>query len=597
MPKNKLFDSWTWRRTPPAPFDDPDWAIRRTDVRSQYAPATAQSCVHTATLCGILAYMDLDHASELSGDPAKGAIGTQGDNFVVAEYPSHTGLTHIVVFNKTNGKFTAVKLQDGDDTLKPYSLKESGDSGAALFFALMPDALTDTEFVTEYEALWECKKTGYLDKEESCKHAAILCDNLYRRIDSPASCGTSGLPVNIAMSGNIQPFTKLNYDRGTYNPTSVILGDFQILKPGAVPSSCRHSTVNAKDFVGKYEFNPRTLTAQEEAMVPPLPAWYAIPEQIVTVCKHVSATTASLQPMRNLMFRGPAGTGKTEGVKAFAAGVHRPYVSITCNANFEIYDFLGQMMPDTASSSAYKAKLPSLQDIQMDPPSAYYELTGEYDEAANEDSVFDKLLEVMAAQAKYSAGHKSQSFHYVDTPLVRALRYGYVCEVQEPTVIANPGVLVGLNSLLDRCNSITLPTGEKIERHPDCVIVITTNTGYEGCRDMNQSVISRMNMVIDFDQPDPATMALRVSGITGCSDKGAIRQMVDMITEIAERCRVNMITDGSCGMRELIAWVQSYMVCGDFLESAKYTVLSSVSADPENREDILNSCLMPKFAP
>ena len=85
---------------------------------------------------------------------------------------------------------------------------------------------------------------------------------------------------------------------------------------------------------------------------------------------------------------------------------------------------------------------------------------------------------------------------YVDTPLVGAIRYGYLVELQEPTVIANPGVLVGLNSLLDRCNSVFLPNGEVINRHPDTTIVVTTNNDYAGCKQMNQSVISRMNLVI-----------------------------------------------------------------------------------------------------
>ena len=173
--------------------------------------------------------------------------------------------------------------------------------------------------------------------------------------------------------------------------------------------------------------------------------------------------------MRNFMFRGPAGTGKTEGAKAFA-GVHRPYVSLTCNANFEIYDFLGQMMPDVQTGSVRRdADLPSLQDIQMDPASAYCAMTGEYREDVTDSDVFDKLLEVMALRAKAEQHAQArQSFRYVDTPFVQALRRGYVVEIQEPTVIANPGVMVGLNSLLDRCNSITLPTGEVIERHPDC---------------------------------------------------------------------------------------------------------------------------------
>lgn len=53
-----------------------------------------------------------------------------------------------------------------------------------------------------------------------------------------------------------------------------------------------------------------------------------------------------------------------------------------------------------------------------------------------------------------------------------------------------PGVLVGLNSLLEQEGSITLPTGEVIDRHPDTVIVITTNIDYEGCRGMNRATRS-----------------------------------------------------------------------------------------------------------
>ena len=72
--------------------------------------------------------------------------------------------------------------------------------------------------------------------------------------------------------------------------------------------------------------------------------------------------------------------------------------------------------------------------------------------------------------------------------------------------------------------------------------------------------------------------------------------MADAIKEIAEHCRETMITDGSCGVRELISWVQSYMVSGNVLESASYTVLSSASSDPENRAEIFSTCLEGKFA-
>ena len=208
------------------------------------------------------------------------------------------------------------------------------------------------------------------------------------------------------------------------------------------------------------------------------------------------------------------------------------------------------------------------------------------------------LPEVMNADAKADAskGSTGQRFRYVETPLIEAIRNGYVIEIQEPTVISNPGVLVGLNALLDRCASITLTTGEVIHRHPDTVVIITTNNNYAGCRDMNQSVISRMNLVFDMDAPDVATLTERAMGVTGCTDRSAVSLMASTVMDVNEHCKESMITDGSCGVRELISWVQSYMVSGSALESAKYTILSSASADPECREEILNTCIEQKFA-
>ena len=96
----------------------------------------------------------------------------------------------------------------------------------------------------------------------------------------------------------------------------------------------------------------------------------------------------------------------------------------------------------------------------------------------------------------------------------RALKHGYLVELQEPTTIIQPGVLVGLNSLLEQGGSITLPTGEVIHRHPDAVVVVTTNVSYEGCRGVNQSVLDRMNLTQDIELPAPEIMAQRAMSIT-----------------------------------------------------------------------------------
>lgn len=96
---------------------------------------------------------------------------------------------------------------------------------------------------------------------------------------------------------------------------------------------------------------------------------------------------------------------------------------------------------------------------------------------------------------------------------------------------------------------------------------------------------------------DTNTLVERVSKITGFEERNKISIMAKIVHSIQQHCRMNMIDDGCCGVRELISWVQSYMICGDMMEAAKYTILPSVSADEENREEIITTCLDPVLNP
>ena len=487
MAKVQLFANWTWKIGLPEPFDSVASNVS-TDHCSMYCTVAAKKAtLHSSLLSAILAYMEMD-TSLTPGSSSESAIGTQGDK-TVTEYQSRTGEIHVAVFNRKNGKFNVGRFEDTAASPKVYSLKAGGNSGTALFFALMPEALKDDEFRENYDLLGKCKNDGFTDMDEASKAAFILCDNLYRRIEGADTLPTAGIKLNIPTTGNLPQLTAVNLSRNAYSPSSVLFGSFRILTGTAVAAAT--VSVNRDDFVKHYPLSDRILTAKEELMVPRIEDWYVIPPEVTTICNHALMTTAGNQPMRNFMMRGPAGTGKTEGAKAVAAGLGLPYLYYTCSANTEIYDFLGQMLPETDEKGQGNKEYPTLTDIQMDPPSAYKKLTGTYDETVTDAEVYEKLLEVMAQDAKalMADNASGQRFRYVETPLITAIRKGYVIEIQEPTVIANPGVLVGLNALLDRCASVTLTTGEVIHRHPDTVVVVTTNNNYAGCRDMNQSVI------------------------------------------------------------------------------------------------------------
>ena len=82
-------------------------------------------------------------------------------------------------------------------------------------------------------------------------------------------------------------------------------------------------------------------------------------------------------------------------------------------------------------------------------------------------------------------------YKFYPSEIVRAMEKGYLLEIQEPTVIRDASVLVALNSALEQNGMLNLPTGV-VRRHPDCVVIITTNRNYQGNRPLNESLRDRM---------------------------------------------------------------------------------------------------------
>jgi len=600
MARGKLFESWSFKLELPVPFDDPQYAGQKDHGLSMYntAGAVRKASLHAPTLRALLAYAKLVLATERGDDTeGMGAIGHQETTFRIAEYAS-ANKVDCVVFNPTNGKFIAGRFNNGSDTPTPYTLGPGGCSGSALFFSLMPVFEEDSEFRDCFSDFKDAMSSGWPNMDSAFETALMLCDNIYRRIENAKGVGQAGIKLTVPTTGNISSLSPLALNNGSYAPTGAVYGDFSILKLGS-RSAPVAKAIGLKEFVAQYQMTQRTLTARETAMVPVLPDWYIIPKEVVRVCEHAKMTTTSSQPMRNFLFRGEAGTGKTMGAQAIAAGLNLPYTMMTCSANTEISDLIGQFIPDadvnSNHDSAYGDELPRVSDIIMHPPSVYMALTGDYDDNKTEDDVLQKLIEVAVSRLAVKEEQHGQKIRYVDTPLIEAIRNGYVCELQEPSCIANPGVLVGLNSLLDNCQAITLPTGERIKRHPDAVIVVTTNSDYAGCRDMNQSIISRMDLVYDVASPDLVTMVKRVMNVTGYTDEQEATKMALVVRDIAERCHQTMITDGSCGMREFKSWVLSTMITKDPYESALATVIASASADPDNRADLISTCLEKQY--
>lgn len=614
---NNLFN---YSRSLPVPFDT--MTNKKVKVASMYGAKTE------STLCGSV--IKAVHAMcRCMNGTGEGAVGQIDTNKSVAEYKSSVGpdAYHLVVFDAASGSALASVYDKNTELIEQYVAHPSQRDGAAIFFALMPFLMSDAEFDETFQAYYDQFIAGYPDMAKATESMAILCDNAYRRIKDD-TC-PAHINITVDKSGNLMRVSQGQLDSGSFVPTSVTAGEFTIFaKTGPAVIKKAGVVVEHTDFVGKYPLTPgRTLSALELSLIPKLPEWYIIPPEVVDICKHAQKTTGRPMQMRNFLLRGPAGTGKTMGAKAIAAGLGLPYMKYTCSANTEIFDFTGMIFPETDAVStgspeldrereilksmggisyanvAKLLRLPDLDDMDYDPAGVYQALTGVENLAATVQDcmsvVLEKVTEKVQALSKRAENRQSsgQNYTYVETDFVKALKHGYLVEVQEPSTIIQPGVLVGLNSLLEQEGSITLPTGEIIRRHPDTVVIVTTNVSYEGCRQMNQSVVDRMSLVKDINLPEPEVMVQRAMAVTGCADEYLVSQMVQVVNDMADYCRKNSITDGTCGMRSLIDWVISAEISGDPYLSAKYTVISKATADEEDREALITTILDPMFAP
>ena len=328
MSTNNLFD---YSRKLPVPFDTlPTKSIKVVSKYNSTKGANTNLCASITK--AVLALC----RCRLGGGP--GAIGAI-DRRAVVEYKSaEPDIYHIVVYDPQTGLALASVYNVKSRTCETYTAHKSKRDGSAILMAMLPTLMEDTEFSEHLEKFYDAFGNGYPDLNQAAIDLAILSDNAYRRIKD-SQCAAP-VKTNIDAAGNLTRISSSHLDSGCFDPTIVMAGEFEIFAQTHATTIIKPSWVlNQEDFTGKYGFNTaRQLSAYEQSLVPVLEPWHILSPEIVSCCKHAKASTGKNAPMRNFMLRGPAGTGKTAGARAFAAGVGLPYMKYTCSANTEIFD-------------------------------------------------------------------------------------------------------------------------------------------------------------------------------------------------------------------------------------------------------------------
>lgn len=266
-------------------------------------------------------------------------------------------------------------------------------------------------------------------------------------------------------------------------------------------------------------------------------------------------------------------------------------LEITSKAYLSLsYDLFGQFVPVDENGNEGKKvpidkvlnDLPSPEDISMDPIYSYQEITGEY----KSDATPTECMSALFQKAQNSLDKDGrQRFRFVPGQLVYAMKYGGLWGFDEVSLPQNPGVVPSLNPAMDGTQSITLPNGEIIKRHPNCIFVGTTNLDLEGCRNLNQAWTDRCQLIIDLAEPDDDELLARIKAMTGFED-ATDGQIVDLdkfiqaYHAIKELCETHRMDDGSIGPRHLADWVLSTLITQDPVQSARMTIISGATADP-----------------
>ena len=322
-----------------------------------------------------------------------------------------------------------------------------------------------------------------------------------------------------------------------------------------------------------------TFTEMEKQMIPVMPDSYIPANWTNILCAQIKLSSRFEKPFRNILLYGPSGSGKSTGTRGMAKKLGLPYVKITCSPDSEIFDFIGELIPNTDKYGDKKTgevlsslNLPSFEDIENDFTGSYMKLFGQEPDAYASPS--DCYNEVYRRGLESKPGEVND-FLYKESPLIQAVRNGYFCELQEPNIIKRAAVLVGLNALMENSSdgaTYTLPTGEIIKRHRNCVIALTTNLDYEGCKKLQQSVFSRIDLVKEVPYPKEEEMMQRVILSTGFKDKEALSKMVSVAKQINVFCDKNDIMDGVCGPRELENWAKLSLLINEMDGITEQTV-------------------------
>jgi len=563
----------------PMPFDQ----LSKRSISRLCIPPSMRSSNTAATLNSAVAAAFLAMNGVVS-DQYSAYCSILGDGIIVSEVRNNSTKTStIAAYLIKNGDIKAVRITAAG-TLEPFPTISSKNTKItfpdmlALFMPIVANYASKGRYLND-EMETACKLFGGSSGGSNEQAIYMVCELIRQGIE------TKTIKLCEFSAGNVPPISQRKIDMGTYRGGQILCGKPYVLA-GSNAQSALHDAMTIISAKSEFSAYTSTLswTPEEEALIPELPDDFIVPEETLKIARRFIATRTNKRPMTQFMWRGPTSIGKSTGIECLAAILHTPLLRVTCHPSMETQDFLADFVPDTSSYTL--ANLPSFDEIEFDPVSAYEMLTGTKDENAT----CQMCLEAYGKAAASSSN--TPRFKFVESNYVKALTRGYICEIQEASRIRNAGTLVGINEY-DRPGSvIPLIDGSYKKRHPNAIVVISDNKGYASCRPIDPSVLRRMALIIDSDELPEDKLFERVKYNTGCDDEKMLKKMYRIYKKILTYCQENDLMDeGSISATEFEMWVQCVMIDGpdSMQETVRECVVNKATSDPERQKEIMGT--------
>ena len=590
MAEIKLFDTWTFQEQMPEPFSQflQKEGLRKTTTMvewlSQYNQGR-QATLHPPTLRAML------NIAGIYLKQTEGALGFQKGNydllnFYCMEYVKGKR-RYALVYNPISAKICGV-CKTEKQTYKALDFVERNVSDGEEVLAMLiyvslekKEALYNLEFAQNFILFMQQMKEGWKNGKLALKAAFLCCDNLYRRVENVQDFNNEGIPLEKSQLGKngMEQLSKLAIESELYAPNDAIKGIFQIL--GETKKAREWTLKELKKIYGQHWSFPKDY----EDRIPQFPGDMKVGEYAQDI---LSAIVES--PFRKFMITGNAGTGKTTDAQMIAQILGVPYFALNCGPETDESTLVAGIYPNSRKKTEDSMKFPSLQEFVTDPMQVLEEVAHTRKEGITKSEAFRELLDAVY-QSGYQKAKNEGDFVMQESEIIKGCRMPSVIEIMEASLIVEPGTLGKLNRLLDDSRKLDLLYGEVVERHPNAIIIITTNLNYVANREFDFSVVSRMNKVQHRKDLTEQQLVERAMFRTGCKDMEVLKQMAKVMKRLDTVVKEEFGKAGLCGYREYENWVYEYMRTQNLVKAAEDTVLSKLASDEEDRDMLRQVCM------